>query len=182
MQPSTSHVLVLRPLLHRLCAHAAPRRVQSTLGGYRESFGFYGEEKEFCLRLIDAGYRTVYLPDALVMHEPDPGGRSQQPLSAQRDARTTASTRSTTSRWHRARLGAAGAAVSVLPYAPRRGRSDDPWGWAWVAATVGRQCGIGRARAPPGLAQTRDVWKRLQARRRLSRAPGAPALERPWRD
>lgn len=47
------------------------------LGGYRERFFFYGEEKEYGLRLLDRGYRTVYLPLAQVAHIPDPGGRSQ---------------------------------------------------------------------------------------------------------
>ena len=68
---------LLRALVHRLCASASPRRLH---GRWRVS-GFVrvlGEEKEFCLRLIDAGYRTVYLPDALVIHQPDQGGRSQQ--------------------------------------------------------------------------------------------------------
>ena len=46
------------------------RRLQE-IGGYRESFGFYGEEKDFCLRLLEAGYVTVYLPEALVAHVPD---------------------------------------------------------------------------------------------------------------
>ena len=48
------------------------------LGGYRESFVFYGEEKEYCLRLLDRGYRVVYLPDALVVHAQDAGGRTPQ--------------------------------------------------------------------------------------------------------
>ena len=63
--------------LHRVC----PSRAASTfpeIGGYRESFGFYGEEKDLCLRLLDAGYVTVYLPEALVAHVPDDSGRSQQ--------------------------------------------------------------------------------------------------------
>jgi GT2 family glycosyltransferase len=46
------------------------------LGGYQESFHFYGEEKDYCLRLLDAGYDVVYLPDARVAHVPDPAGRS----------------------------------------------------------------------------------------------------------
>jgi GT2 family glycosyltransferase len=45
------------------------------LGGSRASLGFYGEEKDFCIRVLDAGMRVVYLPDALVCHVPDPGGR-----------------------------------------------------------------------------------------------------------
>ena len=47
------------------------------VGGYRESFFFYGEEKDLCMRALDAGHQVVYLPDALVAHVPDPSGRSQ---------------------------------------------------------------------------------------------------------
>ena len=56
-------------------AHLVRRDVFLALGGYRERFVFYGEEKDFCLRLLEAGYRTVYLPDARVMHQPDDAGR-----------------------------------------------------------------------------------------------------------
>ena len=59
-------------------AHLVRRETFVAIGGYRESFEFYGEEKDYCRRLIDAGFRTVYLPDALVMHEPDQAGRSKQ--------------------------------------------------------------------------------------------------------
>jgi GT2 family glycosyltransferase len=57
-------------------AHMVRRDVFLSLGGYREAFEFYGEEKEYCLRLIESGHQTVYLPDALVSHLADPGGRS----------------------------------------------------------------------------------------------------------
>lgn len=57
-------------------AHLLRRDVFLSLGGYREEFVFYGEEKEYCLRLIEAGQTTVYLPDALVSHLPDASGRS----------------------------------------------------------------------------------------------------------
>jgi GT2 family glycosyltransferase len=57
-------------------AHLLRRETFLGLGGYRESFVFYGEEKDYCLRLLDAGHRVVYLPDALVGHLPDPGGRT----------------------------------------------------------------------------------------------------------
>ena len=36
-------------------AHLLNRAVFIDLGGYRESFVFYGEEKEYCLRLLDRG-------------------------------------------------------------------------------------------------------------------------------
>jgi GT2 family glycosyltransferase len=57
-------------------AHVLRRQVFLELGGYQESFHFYGEEKDYCLRLLNAGYDVVYLPDARVAHVPDPSGRS----------------------------------------------------------------------------------------------------------
>jgi len=59
-------------------AHLLDRAVFLSLGGYRESFVFYGEEKEYCLRLLDRGHRVVYLPDALVVHAQDAAGRTPQ--------------------------------------------------------------------------------------------------------
>jgi GT2 family glycosyltransferase len=57
-------------------AHLLRRETFLELGGYRESFVFYGEEKDFCVRLLDAGLRVVYLPGSLIGHIPDYGGRS----------------------------------------------------------------------------------------------------------
>jgi GT2 family glycosyltransferase len=57
-------------------AHLLRREAFLRLGGYRESLVFYGEEKDFCVRALEAGQRVVYLPDAVVGHVPDPGGRS----------------------------------------------------------------------------------------------------------
>ncbi len=59
-------------------AHLIRRNVFLGLGGYRDDFISYGEEKEFCLRLMEAGHRVVYLPDALVGHVVDPGERDQR--------------------------------------------------------------------------------------------------------
>jgi GT2 family glycosyltransferase len=58
-------------------AHLLRRQLFLALGGYRERLVFYGEEKDFCVRLMDAGHRVVFLPDALIAHIVDPGGRSQ---------------------------------------------------------------------------------------------------------
>ena len=57
-------------------AHLVRRDAFLDVGGYRESLVFYGEEKDFCVRALDRGLRIVYLPDAVVGHVPDPGGRS----------------------------------------------------------------------------------------------------------
>jgi GT2 family glycosyltransferase len=45
------------------------------VGGYREILDQNGEERELTLRLLDAGYRVVYLPGAAVAHLADGGGR-----------------------------------------------------------------------------------------------------------
>jgi GT2 family glycosyltransferase len=57
-------------------AHLLRRSVFLRLGGYLVPLHFYGEEKEYCLRLLDAGYGVVYVPDARVAHVPDHSGRS----------------------------------------------------------------------------------------------------------
>jgi GT2 family glycosyltransferase len=59
-------------------AHLIRRDVFRALGGYREIFGFYGEEKEYSLRLIEAGYSVVYLPAARVAHVIDKASRDQR--------------------------------------------------------------------------------------------------------
>jgi GT2 family glycosyltransferase len=56
-------------------AHLLRKSAFLAVGGYRSDLVFYGEEKEVCLRLMDAGYSVVYLPDARVAHLPDPAGR-----------------------------------------------------------------------------------------------------------
>jgi GT2 family glycosyltransferase len=58
-------------------AHLLRRDLFLSLGGFRERLVFYGEEKDFCVRLMDAGYQVVFLPDALIAHIVDPAGRSQ---------------------------------------------------------------------------------------------------------
>jgi GT2 family glycosyltransferase len=59
-------------------AHMVRRSSFLAVSGYREALGFYGEEKELCLRLLDAGHHTVYLPGARVAHVPDPGNRDRR--------------------------------------------------------------------------------------------------------
>ncbi|HET7189599.1 MAG TPA: glycosyltransferase [Gemmatimonadaceae bacterium] len=75
MQPARARGPVYVPAFIGF-AHLIRRDTFLALGGYRESLVFYGEEKDFCVRALDAGHRIVYLPDAIVGHVPDPGGRS----------------------------------------------------------------------------------------------------------
>ena len=58
-------------------AHIVRRSLFLELGGYRESFYFYGEEKDYCLRMIHAGFDIVYMPSARVVHAPNPSTRSR---------------------------------------------------------------------------------------------------------
>ena len=57
-------------------AHLLRRSAFLEVGGYRESFYFYGEEKDLCIRLLDAGRDVVYMPHVRVVHDVHPGGRS----------------------------------------------------------------------------------------------------------
>ena len=57
-------------------AHFIRRSVFLEVGGYRESFFFYGEEKDLCVRMLQAGYHVVYMPHVRVVHDVDPAGRS----------------------------------------------------------------------------------------------------------
>ncbi|HEX2207646.1 MAG TPA: hypothetical protein VHG93_08170, partial [Longimicrobium sp.] len=56
-------------------AHMIRRDALLAAGGYREILQIMGEERELTLRLLDAGLRVVYLPNAPVAHLADPSGR-----------------------------------------------------------------------------------------------------------
>jgi len=159
MQPSRSHVTCYVPAFIGF-AHMLRRDVFNAMGGYREAFGFYGEEKEFCLRLVEAGYRTVYLPDALVMHEPDPGGRNQS-----RYLRSVTKNDCLNALYNEPlhRL------VWLLPgrlylyFRMRRSwKIHDPWGWAWVLRQLAANAGSVLRERRPVSSQTLAVWKSLQ--------------------
>jgi GT2 family glycosyltransferase len=56
-------------------AHLVRADALRAVGGYREILQIMGEERELTLRLLEAGYRVVYLPHAPVAHLADPSGR-----------------------------------------------------------------------------------------------------------
>jgi GT2 family glycosyltransferase len=159
MQPSRSRTACYVPSFIGF-AHMVRRDVFLAIGGYRETFYFYGEEKEVCLRIMEAGYRTVYLPDALVMHEPDPAGRSQQRY-LRYVTRNDCLNALYNEPWYRlawvlpARLG--------LYFRMRRAwKVSDPWGWAWVLRELaGNARSVMRDRRPVS-PSTVELWKRLR--------------------
>ena len=115
-------------------AHLLRRDLFLRLGGYREEFIFYGEEKDFCLRLLDAGYLTVYLPDALVSHIPDAAGRSRS-----RYLRYLVRNDCLNAFYNDPypRVLWTLPARYLLYFKMRHGwRIRDPWGWLWVAREV----------------------------------------------
>jgi GT2 family glycosyltransferase len=141
-------------------AHLLRRDVFLELGGYRESFVFYGEEKDFCLRLIDAGYRTVYLPDALVVHDPDPGGRSKQRylryVTRNDCLHTLYNEPLTRAAWMvPARL--------VVYFRMRRVLNvSDRWGWLWIVREIAGNTGSILRDRKPVSRETVGHWKRLR--------------------
>jgi len=57
--------------------HLLRRALFLILEGYKEIFWFYGEEAEYCKRLLDRGFYVIYIPDARVIHYHSPIGRKE---------------------------------------------------------------------------------------------------------
>jgi GT2 family glycosyltransferase len=143
-------------------AHLVRRDTFLQVGGYRERFVFYGEEKDLCIRLIDAGYRTVFLPAAFVLHDPDPGGRSSSRY-LRYVTRNDCLNALYNDPLHRvawllpARL--------LLYFVMRREwKIRDPFGWAWVLRELmAHGPSVLRERRPVA-PQTRRRWNALKRR------------------
>jgi len=152
-------------------AHLVRRSTFRALGGYRESFHFYGEEKELALRLLDHGHRVVYLPDALVGHVPDAAGRS-----GSRYLRYTVRNNCLGTLYDEPLpLLAVSLPLRLLLYFRMRRAwgIDDPGGFRWIVHEV-------VAQLPAVLRERKAVrWRTLRRWRALRRAPApyAPAEE-----
>jgi GT2 family glycosyltransferase len=168
MQPSAAHVATVVASFIGF-AHMVRRTTFLELSGYRESFQYYGEEKDFCLRLIDAGYQTVYLPDALVAHVIDAASRDRR-----RYLRLVARNDCLNSLYNDpfARLLWVVPARFALYFRMRRTwKIDDPWGGLWVARDVLRRIpGIWKERRPVSRA-TLARWRALRAEQTPYHAP-----------
>lgn len=169
MQPSTANTPALVPSFIGF-AHLVRRDVFLHLGGYREQLGFYGEEKDFCLRLLHRGWLTVYLPDALVAHVPDQASRDSRRylrFVARNDCLNTLYNDPITR------------AIWVLParialyFRMRRAwKIHDPWGWAWLLRELAAQLPSALAQRDPVSRPTLTAWRSL---RRIETAYAAPA-------
>jgi GT2 family glycosyltransferase len=131
------------------------------LGGYRESFFFYGEEKDLCMRALDAGHQIVYLPDALVAHVPDPSGRSQS-----RYLRYVIRNDCLCALYNEPLpMALATVPVRLMRYIgmQRQGRVEDAGGLRWIVAElVASLPNVWRTRTPMRWASVLR-WRQLQA-------------------
>ena len=169
MQPSAAQVPSFVPSFIGF-AHMIRRDRFLALGGYREAFGFYGEEKEFCLRLLDAGGQTVYLPHALVAHVVDPNSRDRRRylrFVARNDCLNSLFNDPLT------RLFWMLPARYALYFRMRRGwKIDDPWGGLWLLREIGACLpGVWKARQPVSRDTLRE-WRALRIEQRAYQGTG----------
>jgi GT2 family glycosyltransferase len=159
MQPSTVAYRCIVPSFIGF-AHLLRRDVFLSLGGYREQFIYYGEEKDFCLRLLDAGYRTVYLPDARVGHIPAAAGRSRT-----RYLRFVVRNDCLNALYNDPlpRVLWTVPARYLLYFRMRRGWGiRDPWGWLWIAGELAGPIARVFGRRHPVSSATIRRWQRLR--------------------
>ena len=159
MQPSRAEFAAVIPSFIGF-AHLLRRDTFLALGGYREDFLYYGEEKDYCLRMIDAGHRTVYLPHALVSHIPAAAGRSRT-----RYLRFVSRNDCLNALYNdplpRVLWSVPGRFLRY--FRMRRGWGiPDPWGWLWL----GREIAAGAARLAgrrhPVSRDTLRTWRALR--------------------
>ena len=149
-------------------AHLLRRDVFLQLGGYRGTFEFYGEEKEYCLRLLDAGFDVVYLPEARIAHVPDGAGRHSRTY-VRYVSRNDCLGSLYNDPWWRL-LWMLPARVALYLRMRRAWRIADPGGLRWLLHEIGRNWPeIRRARRPVRSA----TFRRWRALRR--QAPPYPA-------
>jgi GT2 family glycosyltransferase len=141
-------------------AHLLDRAVFLSLGGYRESFIFYGEEKEYCLRLLDRGHRVVYLPDALVVHAQDAAGRTPQRYLRYVTRNDCLHALYNEPMWRAMWLVPARLAL----YFRMRSRwgIDDPGGLRWIIWQVAENARAALRSRRPVSRQTLASWRRLR--------------------
>jgi GT2 family glycosyltransferase len=142
-------------------AHLLRRSIFLQLGGYLEPLHFYGEEKDYCLRLLNAGYAVVYVPDARVAHVPDQSRRS-----ASRYLRYVIRNDCLSALYNEPLpLPLATVPLRLLRYASmrRHGRVNDPGGLAWILRELGVALPSAWRDRRPVAWRTFVRWRKLRA-------------------
>jgi GT2 family glycosyltransferase len=159
MQPSPATRACIVPAFIGF-AHLLRRSVFLQLGGYLEPLHFYGEEKDYCLRMLDAGYPVVYVPDARVAHVPDSAGRS-----ASRYLRYVIRNECLSALYHQPLpLPLATVPLRLVRYVSmrRHGRVDDPGGLSWILRELARALPSAYRNRRPVAWRTFVRWRRLR--------------------
>jgi GT2 family glycosyltransferase len=159
MQPSTATVPSIIASFIGF-AHLVRRDVFLAIGGYREDFFHTGEEKDLCLRLLEAGYRTVYLPDAVVAHVADSAGRDK-PRYLRFLVRNDCLNALYNDPFPRV-LWTVPARYALYFRMRRAWTIADPWGWAWIARELLPRILRNRAARRPVSRATVQAWKILK--------------------
>lgn len=162
MQPVNSPSACYAP---RFFSYGAMLRTATIreVGGFDECLGFYHEEIELSLRMLDAGWRIIYDPSLSLIHHEDPRGRDPRMLYRRmlRNMTLTALLR------YPARYVAAGVAQALARHArwTRSFGGIDWQGMGWAARQV--------SAATPYVRRNRRAVKAatLWNVRRLSRQP-----------
>ena len=141
-------------------AHLINRRVFLDLGGYRESFVFYGEEKEYCLRLLEHGYRVVYLPDALVVHAQDAAGRTPQRYLRYVTRNDCLHALYNEPFWRA--LWLVPARLGLYFRMRSRWGINDPQGLKWILSELSANAGAALRSRKPVSRRTRALWRNLR--------------------
>ena len=141
-------------------AHLLNRTLFLALGGYRESFVFYGEEKEYCLRLLDRGHRVVYLPDALVVHAQDAAGRTPQRYVRYVTRNDCLHALYNEPMWRAMWLIPARLALYFRMRS--QWKIDDPAGLRWIISELANNAGPALRSRRPVSRQTLASWRRLR--------------------
>ncbi len=150
-------------------AHLVRRDAFLALGGFREQLLINGEERELCLRALDADLGVVYLPGARIAHLADPANRDVRRY-LQLTVRNGVLASIYDDPWP---LLCVRVPVRLFAYfRMRRGwHVDDPGGFRHVVRWIGRDL-------PLALRQRRAVrWRTIRRWRELARC--SPRYEGP---
>ena len=77
MQPASGESLRCAPSFFSYGAMLS-KEAFDTAGGFFEPLGYYFEENELSLKLIDKGFQVIYDPSLTVVHHENPAGRDQR--------------------------------------------------------------------------------------------------------